>query len=202
MKRIARIPFLPSLLVPAFMLCSASAIHAQSFNIGDNILGLSVGIGGNYSAGSAYSSQTPALGLSYEKGIMDLGPGVLGIGGYIGYKSLSSETGISFGNVAYKYDWTWNYLIIGARGIWHYNEWHNNDKLDTYGGVMLSYNSVSFKDNTDYPTGSLQYKYASSSGVGFTGFVGARYYFSDNVGAHAELGYGIAVLNLGVSYKF
>lgn len=180
------------------MLCGIGGINAQSFNIGDKIIGLSVGIGGSYSAGSRYSSQTPVLGLSYEQGVTDLGPGVLGVGGYIGYKSLSSDTRIS----TYNYDWTWNYLIIGVRGVWHYNDWHGSDKLDTYGGVMLSYNSVTFKDNTDYPSGTPVYNYSSVSGVGFTGFLGTRYYFSDNFAAHAELGYGSAVLNLGVSYKF
>lgn len=166
--------------------------------MGDRVAGVSLGIGGNYTAGRAYSSQTPAIGLSFEQGILDLGPGVLGIGGYVGYKSLSSQTSL----FTYRQDWTWNYLIIGARGVWHYNAWHNNDMLDTYGGVMLSYNSVSFKDNTSYPLGTAAYSYGSASGIGFTGFVGARYYFSEDFGAHAELGYGFAVLNLGVSYKF
>lgn len=196
----ARIARASSLFVIAVLSFPATS-NAQSFNIGDKVLGLSVGIGGNYSAGSVYSSQTPALGLTYEQGVTDLGPGVLGIGGYIGYKSLSSQTDYVFGPTRYSYDWKWNYLIIGVRGVWHYNEWHGNDKLDTYGGVMLSYNSVSFKDNTNYPSGSVAYKYNSASGIGFTGFLGTRYWFSDNFGAHAELGYGIAVLNLGVSYK-
>ena len=184
------------------MLVPVGSVNAQSFGVGDKVAGLSIGIGGDYSAGSVYSSQTPALGLSYEQGVTDLGPGVLGIGGYLGYKSLSARTEFLFGTTRYTYDWTWNYLILGVRGAWHYNDWHSNDKLDTYGGVMLSYNSVSFKDNTNYPTGSVAYNYTSASNVGLSGFLGTRYYFSDNLGAHAELGFGIATLQLGVSYKF
>ncbi len=175
---------------------------AQSFNVGDKLVGFNIGIGGNYSAANTYSAQTPALGLSYEQGVTELGPGVLGVGAYVGYKSLSSETGIVYGNIAYTYDWTWNYLIIGGRGIWHYNDWHGSDQWDTYGGLMLAYRSVSFKDNTNYPAGAVQYTYSSSSGMSFTGFLGARYYFSDNFAAQAEFGYGIAVLNLGLTYKF
>ncbi len=177
--------------------------HTSSaqFAVGDKVLGLSLGIGGHYSAGSSYSSQTPALGLTYEQGVTDLGPGTLGVGGYVGYKRLSYDNDWVYAGSRYNYDWTWNYLIIGVRGAWHYNEWHGEDKLDTYGGLMLSYNSVSFKDNTNYPSGSLSYTYNSASGLGFTGFLGARYWFNQQLGAQAELGYGIAVLNLGVSYR-
>ncbi|MBL7952534.1 MAG: hypothetical protein JNM62_12540 [Flavobacteriales bacterium] len=188
-------------LLSAFGATALFQTATAQFEVGDKVLGLSVGIGGNYSAGSAYSSQTPALGLTYEQGVSDLGPGVLGIGGYVGYKSLSAQTDYVFGATRYSYDWTWNYLILGVRGAWHYNDWHSNDKLDTYGGVMLSYNSVTFKDNTNYPANYPKYTYSSASGVGFTGFLGARYWFSEQFGAQAELGYGIAVLNLGVSYR-
>ncbi len=174
---------------------------AQTFNIGDKIVGLSIGVGGNYSAGSTYSSQTPALGITYEQGVTDLGPGVLGIGGYLGYKSLSAKTDYVFGPSRYNYDWTWNYLIIGVRGVWHYNDWHSDDKLDTYGGLMLGYNIVSFKDKSVYPANYPAYRYNSVSGIGLTGFLGARYWFSENLGAQAELGYGISVLSLGVSLK-
>lgn len=181
----------------AVMVTALSIVqHAQAqFDIGDNVAGISIGLGGNYLAST---SGSPAIGLSLEHGLMDLGPGVLGIGGYLGYKSLGYES--RYFN--YQSDWRYTYLIIGVRGAWHYNEWHGNSQLDTYGGLMLSYNVVSFKDNTVYPVGTPAYHYSSSSGLGLTGFLGARYYFNDQFAAHAELGYGIAILNVGVSYKF
>jgi hypothetical protein len=42
-----------------------------------------------------------------------------------------------------------------------------------------------------------------TAGGGFTYnvFVGGRYYFTDNIGAFAELGYGISILNLGLCVK-
>ncbi|MEZ4808277.1 MAG: hypothetical protein R2815_12510 [Flavobacteriales bacterium] len=174
----------------------ATRVNAQ-FEIGDNVAGISIGLGGNYVTNT---SQSPALGLSFEHGVTDLGPGVLGIGGYLGYKSLGYKA--RYIN-AYEYDWRYTYLILGVRGAWHYNEWHGNDRLDTYGGLMLSYNSVSWKDNTVYPSGAVVVSSGSaSSGLGFTGFLGTRYYFNDNFAVHGELGYGIAILNLGLSYKF
>ncbi len=188
-----------ALVLFTIALGSAVRLQAQAFNVADNVVGLSFGVGGNYNTvGNSYSSQTPAIGVSFENGFKELGPGVLGLGGYIGYKSLSSETRIGSLN----YDWTYNYLIMGVRGTWHYNEWHGDPNWDTYGGLMLGYSNVTFKDNTNYPSGTPEYNAQSYSGINLSAYLGARYYFTDNFGAHAELGYGIAVLNLGVSYKF
>lgn len=189
-----------NILVAAAMFGSAIAheTSAQSFDVGQNLLGVSVGIGGNYGASSTYSSQTPALGLFYEKGVTDLGPGVLGVGGFVGYKSLAYK----YAGFGFEYDWSWRYLILGVRGAWHYNEWHGMDELDIYGGLMLSYNSVKWTDNTRYPSGIPALSSSASSGIGLTGFLGARYYFTENLGAHLELGYGIAYANLGLTYRF
>lgn len=175
-------------------------VGAQSFDLGTNVINASVGIGGYYGASSVYTSQSPALGLSFEHGITELGPGVLGIGGYVGYKSLAYK----YSALGLQYDWSWTYLILGVRGAWHYNEWHGVDDLDLYGGLMLSYNNVKWTDNTNYPVGGVFTVQSSSasSGVGLTGFLGARYYFTDNLGAHLELGYGVATANLGLSLKF
>jgi hypothetical protein len=42
----------------------------------------------------------------------------------------------------------------------------------------------------------------AASAILYGAHLGARYYFTDNIGAHAELGYGISVLTLGASFKF
>ena len=171
---------------------------AQGFNIGDNVASFSVGVGGNYGASSSYSSQTPALGLGYERGVMDLGPGVLGIGGYLGYKSLAHR----YAGPGYEYDWSWRYLIMGVRGNWHYNEWHGIDELDVYGGLLLSYNSVKWTDNTRYPANSILLNQTASSGIGLSALLGARYYFTESLAGQLELGYGISYASIGLAYKF
>lgn len=181
----------------AFLLLLTPHQTQAQFGVGDKVASLGVGIGGNY---GTYTSQSPALGLGYEQGVMNLGPGVLGLGGYLGYKTVAYKW--HYAN-NYQYDWRYTYLIIGFRGSWHYNEWHGNDRLDTYGGLMLSYNIVNWKDHTVYPSGTVAVNSGSaSSGLGFTGYIGTRYYFSDNFGAQAELGYGAAILSLGIAYKF
>ena len=174
---------------------------AQSFKQGDNVLGVGFGIGGTYSIGFSGSgvSQTPVIGLHFDHAMGDLGPGVWGLGGYVGYKKISyTESYFNF----YKYDYSYTYLIIGARGTWHYNEWHGNNKLDTYGGVMLSYNSVTYKDNTNYGVyGNLRPYSYNGGGMGVSAFVGARYYFTDKIGVFGEAGFGLALLQLGLDVK-
>lgn len=188
------------LLLPAVVgLLFAPGAQAQGFRPGDKNLGLGLGFGGNYSENSSFTAQTPLFGLSYEQGVMDLGPGTLGLGGFLGYKSLSSE--ILSSALVYTYDRQWTYFIVGVMGTWHYNQWHGVDKLDTYAGIIVSYNAVRYTDKTTYPAGVIQPTYDSDNELGLTGYLGARYYFSDQFGAHAELGYGISVLTLGVSFQ-
>lgn len=185
------------------LLCAASlplTSQAQSFMEGDNVLGVGLGLLGGYGVGWSGSdySQTPAINLHFDHGMGELGPGTWGLGGYVGYKSASYKARyLTYYNYDYRYTW----LVIGARGTWHYNEWHGNSQLDTYGGVMLAYRGVSYKDQTDYGNfDHLKYSY-SGSGLGFSGFLGARYYFSDMFGAYGELGYGLTVLQLGLAVK-
>lgn len=171
------------------LLCAAWQVSAQqSFMEGDSYAGLGIGFGGNLYSGYYGSgiSRIPAISLSYERCIKeDLWDenSSLGIGGLLGYASASTDY------------WRSSNIIIGARGILHYSFIEN---LDTYTGLMLGYDIVSFKwKETEWGFGN-----ASSSGFTWSWMVGARYQFNESVGAFAELGYGIAVLNLGASLKF
>jgi hypothetical protein len=135
------------------------------------------------------------LSISYERGIIDNlfdDKSSLGVGAYLGYAGNKSEL-TSGGTV---FGWKYNYTIFGVRGALHYQL---VDKLDTYAGLMLGYNSVS---SSYYGTNDVAGTAATASGLGWSLFLGGRYYFSDNIGAFAELGYGIAYLQLGVTFKF
>lgn len=72
--------------------------------------------------------------------------------------------------------------------------------MDTYAGAMLGYNIVSSKyyGDNEYSSSSK----ASGSALTYSVFAGARYYFKDNLAVFAEVGYGIAALELGIAYKF
>jgi hypothetical protein len=178
-----------------FLVCfSLTQLVAQepTFEKGDKVLNLGIGLGSTLYTGSYYRNQIPPITASFEVGIVDniLEKGVIGVGGYLGYAS-------------YKWDYSnddWGYkisnFIIGARGSFHYPL---VDKLDTYAGVLTGYRIVRYKEYGSY---SGYYDYTPSGGLVWSGFVGARYYFQENLAAMAELGYGIAYLTLGVAVKF
>lgn len=144
-----------------------SAVNAQSFEEGTQVVQLGVGVGGDVG--------TPFSG-GYEYGISDK----IGVGATFGYSSYD----LGF----YKY----TSILLGAKGNYHF---YTTDKFDAYGGLSLIYNKLS-TDSTG-PFGITP----SGSGIVFVGQLGARYYFSDSIGAFAELGYGLANLNVGVVFK-
>jgi len=171
----------------------AGNVSAQipSFAKGDNVVSASIGFGGYYSggwySGSSYS-RLPFIALYYENCVKDNlfdEKSSLGIGGMIGHTS-----------VKWSDNWKHSNTIIGVRGALHYAF---VDKLDTYTGLMLGYDIFSTKYYSSYGGGNYS---GASSGLAFSWFLGARYYFTETFGAFAELGYGAAVINLGVALKF
>lgn len=181
-----------------FFALLAGAASAQPFERGTNMVNLGIGLGSNL---GGLGSGRPAISASYERGVWDIGgPGVISLGGYVGNTGYKYD-GIFSGS--YGYTQKWNYTIVGVRGAYHYNGFTDVPQLDLYGGVMLSYNvvSYSYKDNSG---GSIPgtAPNAYGSGTGFSGFIGGRWMFADKFGAFAELGYGISTLNIGLSIKF
>lgn len=183
--------------IVAFILvitCGAvMSIQAQNhFSKGDKVVNVGLGIG-SYYGGDGYTSSIPPISVSYEQGIMDGlldGKGSIGVGGYLGYTSNKWETTLGSSS----YGWKYNYIIIGARGAFHYQF---VNKLDTYAGLMLGYNAVSssaFGDGSNFGS-------PTASGIGYSAFIGGRYLISDKLTAFAEIGYGISALQLGISFR-
>jgi hypothetical protein len=171
-------------------------LKAQPFELGTNVFNAGIGLGGHYSYWGIGYISTPAIGLSYEKGIKEgLGPGIIGIGGYLGYKNITYHYNYLFSN--YYVDQKWTYLIIGLRATYHYN-FYLDDNLDLYGGLLLSYNNVNYKEDSNDP---LYVSSSYKSYVDLSLFVGGTYYFSDKIGVFTELGYGIAYWTIGVSFR-
>lgn len=173
--------------LPVFLaLFLTLSLNAQNtFNKGDNVLNLGLGLGSTLYTGAYYSSSIPPISASYEVGIKDElfdENSSLGVGGYLGYSSSNyrfSGNSSGFSN-----------FILGARGSVHYQF---IDQLDTYAGLMLGYRIVSWQNDG--------FGSAASSGFASAFYLGGRYYFSETFAGMLELGYGIAYLNIGVALK-
>ncbi|MFC4872991.1 hypothetical protein [Negadavirga shengliensis] len=168
--------------------------RSQAFDKGTKVLSAGIGIGSSLGSFS-YSSQLPALSVQYEQGVWEVGgPGVISLGGYLGYKSYNwRHESTGFTSSA-----SWKYTIVGLRSAYHY-QGLENDNIDVYGGLMLSANilNYTYKDSTGGNMNSGNF----GNTTGFTLYVGGRYYFAPNLGVFSELGYGVSYLNLGLVLK-
>ena len=125
-----------------------------------------------------------------------IGPGVIGIGGLLGYKSYHYD----YAGTSDKARWT--SIIVLARGTYHYDLLEVS-KLDTYAGVSLGFRIESFNNPQDDE--ALKQRYNESyGGVRFERgiFLGARYFVTDGIGAFAEAGYDMTYLKLGLTASF
>lgn len=153
------------------------------FAVGSNVLNLGLGFGASWYSTSA--SATPAFSASYERGILALGPVTLGIGGYLGFQRATSGNAAFFSNGA-------NNVVITARGALHYPAAHN---LDLYGGLGLGMRNISLDKK------SVFYETSNTDFIG-SAVIGGRYYFTNSIGAFAELGYDQTYFKAGIALKF
>ncbi len=192
----------------AAALLFGNQISAQSFDVGSNAFNFGLGLGTRYSYYYSYGerSVSPALIVAYDRGVTQLGPGVLGIGGLVGFQTVKWEYRDSnySGSYVINYKRRWSNTLVGARGTYHWNEWHGNDKLDLYAGVFVGYNIGTYTSETTRTingvTTTYDDGYASSSSYARGGaFAGARYLFTPKFGVYGEVGYGVAYLNAGLT---
>ncbi len=160
-------------------------IETGNSNFAKGDIDINAGIGLLKTYYSSTSTVMPPLSVSAEYGITDK----ISVGGFLGFSTAREEW---FGG---QVDYT--FLILGARGSYHFKIW---DKMDTYGGLMLGYNVVS-GNYTDNLEGAYYDFDVAASGMALSGYLGGRYNIKDNLSVYGEIGYGISVLNLGVSLK-
>ena len=89
------------------------------------------------------------------------------------------------------------FKVFGLEASYHQNI--DIDNIDPYATLTIGYNSCKAKS-----FGTLNYLDPYKGGLAWALHAGAHYYFTDNIGAYLEGGYGkwIPVINLGVAAKF
>jgi hypothetical protein len=189
-----------SLLFAVFLMAFTMRSFSQdNFTEGTNMINFGVGFGNLYYSGlgAGYDfTSTPALTVSLDHSFKKIEEiqGTIGLGGLIGFQSSSSRYNNSFGY--YKYHW--NNFILAPRASYHAG-FINTDKFDLYGGIMLGVRIESVTYFSSYGAADLN----NYGGLVFTGggFVGGAYYFTNSIGAFAELGYDISYLKIGLALK-
>lgn len=163
----------------ALMLSSHYSIAQVQYDKGDVLINAGLGFGYFFAGGVPVTA-------SVEFAVSD----AVSIGPYLGFTSWRYN--------AFGYRWNYSFIDFGARGSYHFSK-HidmNTDKLDLYGAVLLGYtvSSYSGNDNITYAD-----PYPSAVKIGIAG--GARWYFTDKFAVNGEVGYGIAPLLLGITFK-
>lgn len=156
------------------------------------------------------SSNNNGFCFSKSDKIADLGVGFSGygipihLGGeYFFTDDLSGGLAINYSRYSYSYlgynAGTWNFVFGGPKVNYHFNRILNikEPKADLYAGATLGYWAGWYSDAN----------YSGYGGYGNTVYiglqVGGRYFFSNNIGAFAELGGGnLSAATLGLSLKF
>ncbi|MCW3104073.1 MAG: hypothetical protein JWO09_2513 [Bacteroidetes bacterium] len=217
--------FLSFLLVSAFALndCMAgNIIEGQSnsllkddsgskcFDENSKVLNLGVG----FASASYYRSyrgkgynyrSSPAFSLSYEQALKNkLGPGFLGIGAYLGYQSSTARYNNSYYNGGlYYYEHKWKSYTVAARAAYHL-DFLNSERAEIYAGVTVGVNIRTYRYETNSPDPNSAYYSLSNGAVApaYSAFLGARWYFTQNIGLFGELGSSnISWGTLGFSFK-
>ncbi len=168
-----------------FTTVAGAQITAGNPNFNEGDLDVNVGLGLARTYYSYTSTVVPPLSVSAEYGLSDK----ISVGGFLGFSTAKEDW--------YGGEINYSFLIIGARGSYHLTVW---DKLDTYAGLMLGYNIVSASFDDTFGDYLDDYSVAAS-GMALSAYIGGRYGFNEQLSGFVEIGYGISVLNLGVSFK-
>ncbi|HEX7412696.1 MAG TPA: hypothetical protein VF411_01530 [Bacteroidia bacterium] len=186
----------------------------KCFDENTHVLNLGVGFGGGNYYASAYSGYgysynvSPAFSITYEQTIKQrVGPGYIGVGGYMGYQGSSSTYNYSYDDHGYIGNYystnSWSDFMIAARGAYHWDV-VNKKKVELYAGALLGLRIQTYRYTTNNPDPNYHGYWVNNGSVfpAFSVFVGGRWYFAKNVGLFAEVGYGISYLTGGISFKF
>ncbi len=168
--------------------CSVSLVHAADvFGEGNWLLNGTVGKGAMVYKQVEYDGSVPLLSISGEYCVVDdifSAGGAVGVGAYFGYASYNIQnSGIWLDD-----------FIVGARGTFHFQF---VDRLDTYAGCVLGIRMPYLR----YDSKSKDMKKEDSRFAG-GGFLGASYFFFENLGINAEVGYGVAYANIGIVLRW
>lgn len=180
----------------------------KCFDESTHIINLGVGFGGgNYYKGAygGYSSRrSPAFSLSYEQSLSKrIGPGYIGVGAYAGFQTAYYHYDYDDNwNRRYYYEHKYNYMMIAARGAYHWDVL-NSKKAEVYAGAIIGVRIQTYSFETNDPDPDYNYRLNEGSAYpAYSLFAGARWYFVERIALFGEAGYGISYLTGGVSFKF
>ncbi len=181
-----------------FALCLSfflQTIHAQAFQKDSKMINAGLGFGWSYYHGSYDNvSSFPNIEVSYEQGIYELEDvGPISVGGILGFSHSQRD----FNSGAISINQKWNDIYAAARGKLYLNEILDNPKFDLYAGLSLGLRYINYKVSDNYNDPDRP----NDLNLMLNVFGGVRYFITDQVAIYGEVGYGIAYLTIGATFK-
>jgi len=150
---------------------------------------------------SAYADSPTAAGIK----IGTLGP----IGGRfeyllsdkigLGIDVQTASSSVSWTDSTYNYKVSANRLRFCPRINVHFG---SNDKLDFYGAFGIGYKTSNLKFTSNDPGFNEASGSISLTPITWRMAIGIRYFFTDNIGAGLEMGFGGVLATAGLAVKF
>lgn len=189
--------------IVAFAVTCFTNLNAQTdaFEVGKNYLSIGYGVEvlnarNWYSEGDKENYSFSGLGpitLKYEHAFGE----EFGLGVVVGYSKSSVKWTDTDGVEDYNYKFQIQKLTAVARMNWHF---FTDENWDAYAGVGIGYKLSQW----DFDSNDEFFEQASVNGppVAMSMSMGARYYFSPNLGLFIETGMGHGYLQGGLQFKF
>ena len=178
------------------LVLTSMAGFTQAFEKGSQAINLGIGFGNTDYTGSKYYGFFPSVSGSYEYGIVAVPmgsrlTGIVSVGGYVGWSTSNYKE--NWEDYYYRY----STVIIAVRGNYHFIF---HDKFDPYAGIWVGgrIHGGQWKGNKNHPDNWEPAKSSPAAGA----YIGARWFYNENIAVYSELGYLISVFNVGVTFKF
>jgi hypothetical protein len=178
---------LTSFLVAAIIFTSAMiATNARAqFVNGSDYIGPEIGLATGYGSGFLFGGMFEAP-ITHPGSV---GPGLLGIAVRVDYFGWSYP------------DWTFSFIPIGVFCDYHFGPMLSDTRWDPFVGLGLGF-VIANASYSGQPINGFNPSAAYSSGIFFTGQLGARYFFSPSMAIRAEYGFSYTGLSVGLDFRF
>jgi len=167
---------------------------------GNSLLNIGLGMNSYYTSSSGFSTTLPPLEGSFEVMTSEK----FSLGAFIGAYGAKYENEIKSMSIVIDTEIKYSYLNFGGLANYYLV---NDESWNIYVGGRLGYVSSSAKisHSSNVPLSDdetfLNGAGATASGFLFGANLGTRYHISKSFALNAELGYGIALLKVGITFK-
>jgi len=202
--------FLVACFLSFLSIATAYADEHFAFRIGENRASFGAGLGWREGADRGF----PAVNALVERSILPFRDfGFLSVGAQFGFhygfaNNHSTPYTVPPDSPVFSRDlrnsWS-SFYFVPRLALYFHEVFHPDDfpeNIDLFVGVGVGFNHVSHRISEDgLPPGAVT---TTDTGFRFAYhfFVGARYYFRENMAVFAEIGYGLSFLNVGITIRY